>query len=87
MCIKELTSQEAIKSGIFFSISIITITGGHFVICDNFVPSRHTLGLNGIYFKFQVHNRWYGQVMAFILLACKEMVTRLKELLVWMLLL
>ena len=34
--IEELTLYEVIKSGIFFTISITTVTDGHFVARDNF---------------------------------------------------
>ena len=35
--IEELTSYEVIKLGIFFTISITTVTDGHFVALDNFL--------------------------------------------------
>ena len=35
--IEELTSYEVIKSGIFFTISMTTVTDGHFVVHDNFL--------------------------------------------------
>ena len=36
LCIEEFTSYEVIKPGIFFTISITTVTDGHFVAWDNF---------------------------------------------------
>ena len=87
LCIEELTRQEAMKST--FSVSpccqcVKSVTNSQFVSHDLFICWLNRMSVTSKMQLEKVDRNWYGQVMAVFLLACKEMVTRIEKLLIWM---
>ena len=61
-----------------------SVTDGLFVSHDMFIYYLNQMGIMHKMAVSKVNGSWYGQVMTVILLACKEMVTRMKKLLILM---
>ena len=59
-----------------------SVIDGHFVLHDLFIYYLNWMGMMSKVVVRKVDRSYYGQVMAIFLLACKEMATRMKKLLV-----
>ena len=72
------------SSALLYCHCIKSVTDGYYVLCDLFVYYINWMGMMSKMVVSKVDMSYCGQVMATFLLACKEMATRMKKFLIWM---